>query len=60
HLFLSHLSRDNNDPELALQLFRQHAGDVQVHVAPRYGFSDTFHISTETAATQKLKQATLF
>lgn len=66
HLFLSHLSRDNNDPDLALQLFRQHAGDVQVHVASRYGYSDVFHITadatTDTSIThpQPLKQAVLF
>jgi len=60
HLFLSHLSRDNNNPELALQLFRQHAGDVQVHVAPRYHHSELFHISTDATPSQKVKQAALY
>lgn len=60
HLFLSHLSRDNNNPELALQLFRQHAGDVQVHVASRYGHSDIYHISTEATAPKKVEQGVLW
>lgn len=60
HLFLSHLSRDNNSPELALQLFRQHAGDVQVHIASRHGHSDMFHIGAHATTTQPLKQAVLF
>lgn len=60
HLFLSHLSRDNNDPELALQLFRQHAGDVQVHVASRFVYSDIFHITTDATPSPLLKQASLF
>lgn len=60
HLFLSHLSRDNNNPELALQLFRQHAGDVQVHVASRFGHSDIFHINGDATPSHPLKQAKLF
>ncbi len=60
HLFLSHLSRDNNNPELALQLFRQHAGDVQVHVASRYGHSDVYHISAEATAPKKVEQGVLW
>lgn len=34
-LFLCHLSRDNNDPELALDLFGQHAGPTTVVLAGR-------------------------
>ena len=60
HLFLSHLSQDNNDPELVLELFRQEAGDVQVHIAPRYEGSDIFHITADAASSQSLKQAKLF
>lgn len=60
HVFLSHLSKDNNDPEQALQLFRQKAGNVQVHVASRYQHSDIFHITTEAIPIQQLKQAQLF
>lgn len=60
HLFLSHLSRDNNNPELALELFRRYAEDVQVHVAPRYNPSELFHITTDPTPAQQLKQAVLF
>jgi len=36
HLLLSHLSQDNNDPELVQQLFTQHANGVHVTVASRH------------------------
>ncbi len=35
-LYLSHLSKDNNSPHLALELFAPHAGDTDVVVASRY------------------------
>jgi len=35
HLLLSHLSKDNNCPNLARELFAQHAGGTQVIVATR-------------------------
>lgn len=59
-VFLSHLSRDNNDPELALQQFKQQAGNIQVHVASRYEPSDMYHITADEVAPQPLKQASLF
>ena len=36
HLFLSHLSRDNNSPQLVQQLFNEHAGDTQIIIASRF------------------------
>ncbi len=36
HLYLSHLSKDNNSPELALKLFAAHAGDTNIIIASRY------------------------
>ena len=36
HLFLSHLSKDNNSPELVQQLFDEHAGDINIIIASRY------------------------
>ncbi|MBS1771441.1 MAG: MBL fold metallo-hydrolase [Bacteroidetes bacterium] len=60
HLFLSHLSRDNNDPELALQLFKARAEDVQVFVASRYEHSEVFHIANSKAAKETVQQAVLF
>ena len=35
HLFLSHLSKDNNCPHLLLELFRKSAGETQIVIAPR-------------------------
>lgn len=36
HLFLSHLSKDNNSPQLVQQLFNAHAGQTQIIVASRF------------------------
>jgi phosphoribosyl 1,2-cyclic phosphodiesterase len=36
HLFLAHLSKDNNDPTLVQQLFKEVAGEINVMVASRY------------------------
>lgn len=62
HLFLAHMSRDNNDPSLALSLFNAHAGSVNVSVASRDGHGEVFHITADAMATasQPLKQAVLF
>jgi phosphoribosyl 1,2-cyclic phosphodiesterase len=46
HLLLSHLSHDNNDPELVQQLFSQHANGVHVSVASRYVESPVYYITT--------------
>lgn len=47
HLFLSHLSRENNDPELAAGMFAELASGVHVSVASRYRESEVFHINGE-------------
>lgn len=55
HLLLAHLSKDNNDPELALQLFVQHAGNTKVSVASRYNESEVYTIHPEgTPVAQQL------
>ncbi|TDQ07503.1 MBL fold metallo-hydrolase [Pedobacter metabolipauper] len=36
HVFLSHLSKDNNCPELVYELFNQHADGVEIIVASRH------------------------
>jgi phosphoribosyl 1,2-cyclic phosphodiesterase len=46
HIFLSHLSKDNNSPELVHQLFLQHAGNTEVIVASRYEETDVYSIHT--------------
>lgn len=47
HILLSHLSKDNNSPELAAELFKKHAGDVNVLVASRYQATDVITICSE-------------
>jgi phosphoribosyl 1,2-cyclic phosphodiesterase len=44
HLLLSHLSRDNNSPELVHELFSQHANGTEIIVASRYEESAVYHI----------------
>lgn len=44
HVFLSHLSKDNNSPDLASDLFRQHAGKTAVIVASRYNETEVYTI----------------
>ena len=44
HVLLSHLSKDNNSPQLAKQLFEQHSGTVKVVVASRYYETEVYSI----------------
>lgn len=44
HVFLSHLSKDNNDPDLAAALFSAHAGKTKVVVASRYTESEVYEV----------------
>jgi phosphoribosyl 1,2-cyclic phosphodiesterase len=43
-LILSHLSKNNNKPELVEALFRPHAGNTKIVVASRYEASPVFYI----------------
>ena len=45
HLILSHLSRSNNTPELATQLFMPHAGSTEIIVASRQLATPVYTIS---------------
>ena len=47
HLFLSHLSKNNNDPKLVEDLFNQHAGDTQIIIASRYKETEVFAVSSD-------------
>ncbi len=47
HLLLSHLSKNNNCPELVEELFKQHSGDIKVIVASRYKETQVFPIAAE-------------
>jgi hypothetical protein len=44
HLLLSHLSKDNNCPQLVHDLFSRYAAGVEIVVASRYQETKVFHI----------------
>ena len=44
HLFLSHLSQNNNCPKLVGELFTKHAGNVKMIVTSRYEETGVYHI----------------
>jgi phosphoribosyl 1,2-cyclic phosphodiesterase len=46
HLFLSHISKNNNCPTLVEKLFNEHANGVQMIVASRYQETAVHHIHT--------------
>jgi phosphoribosyl 1,2-cyclic phosphodiesterase len=47
HLILSHLSKNNNDPELVQNLFSQKIKDVKIIVASRYEETPVYFINHE-------------
>jgi phosphoribosyl 1,2-cyclic phosphodiesterase len=44
HLILSHLSENNNHPEVVSKLFHPHAGDTKIIVASRYEETSVYQI----------------
>lgn len=50
HLLLSHLSKDNNDPELVEHLFNQHSNGTQIIVATRYAETPLFTIGASSGS----------
>lgn len=55
HLLLSHLSKENNSPELAMQLFAPHAGDTTVIVASRHEASAVYRITAANDSAARVK-----
>jgi phosphoribosyl 1,2-cyclic phosphodiesterase len=53
HLLLSHLSRDNNNPELVHALFTQHSNGTEIIVASRYEETAVYHINGLPASKQQ-------
>jgi len=51
HLILSHLSKNNNDPQLVDRLFNQKAGSTKIVVASRYQETPVFHIEATNGET---------
>ena len=45
HLYLSHLSKDNNSHELVQKLFSLHAGNTEIIIASRYKETAVYQIS---------------
>jgi phosphoribosyl 1,2-cyclic phosphodiesterase len=69
HLLLSHLSKNNNRPELVDRLFSAHANGVHIVVASRYKETDVFkidsaqiepYVAAPRLQQQKIVQASLF
>ncbi len=54
HLFLSHLSKNNNCPGLVYQLFSTHANGVKMIVASRDEETPVYHISHRPAEIKKM------
>ncbi|HKR07492.1 MAG TPA: MBL fold metallo-hydrolase [Bacteroidia bacterium] len=55
HLFLSHLSADNNSPELVHELFTRHAKETSIIIASRYKETPVYHIRKADDAFPKIK-----
>jgi phosphoribosyl 1,2-cyclic phosphodiesterase len=51
HILLSHLSKDNNCPDLVQNLFNEHAGNTQVLIASRFNESQIFEIGKSIDST---------
>lgn len=54
HLFLSHLSKNNNCPKLVQQLFNENAGGVKMIVASRDQETAVYHIRSDGALPEAL------
>ncbi|MEJ8818237.1 MBL fold metallo-hydrolase [Lacibacter sp. H407] len=57
HLILSHLSKNNNKPELVEALFQPHAGNTTIIVASRYEESPLYSIDGVKVAVRKSLKA---
>jgi phosphoribosyl 1,2-cyclic phosphodiesterase len=53
HLLLSHLSKDNNSPELVHELFRRHADGTEIIVASRFVETEVYHINSSAIPALK-------
>lgn len=53
HLFLSHLSQENNDPDLVYSMFQAHAGGVEIVLTSRTAELPLFKISPHPLAPPK-------
>jgi phosphoribosyl 1,2-cyclic phosphodiesterase len=56
HLLLSHLSKDNNNPQLVENLFNQHALGTSVAVATRFAETAVYHVKGEGQTLSAIQQ----
>jgi phosphoribosyl 1,2-cyclic phosphodiesterase len=54
-LILSHLSADNNRPQIALKAFAEFADRINISTASRYEAGEVFTVTTETSETPQTK-----
>ena len=59
HLLLSHLSRDNNDPRLVVELFNQIKCNTKITVASRDQESEIYHITDTVVPVQRSNSETI-
>jgi len=55
HLFLSHLSKNNNSPQLVKDLFDAHAEGVEIIIASRYEETGLYHIQNSGSVYRNVK-----
>jgi len=60
HVFLSHLSRDNNHPSLVHDLFTRSAGNVKVVVATRDEETALYHITQSVTPTGSVSKGPVY
>lgn len=56
HLFLSHLSKNNNCPQLVEKLFNEYCAGVQVIIASRYKETSVYHIRQSDNPTLRVRR----
>ena len=56
HLILSHLSANNNKPELVKELFTQHANGTEIIIASRFEESEVYFIQPQMINGKKQKK----
>jgi phosphoribosyl 1,2-cyclic phosphodiesterase len=59
HLVLSHLSENNNNPQLVNDLFSNQAGSVKIVVASRYEATPVYHIDAANAVTEEVPEISI-
>lgn len=57
HVLLSHLSKENNTPEIAEQLFTKHANGINIIIASRYKQTDVFVIEDREQSKRETRIA---